>query len=85
MLPHRDVYCADAGLVYAMVCLALSMLRLEGNNTQKVFTKCYHLLVGWMHPCYGEGDPELRSPPSAGCILPCEAGTTGFEKLVLKA
>ena len=39
MLPHREVYCAGAGLVYVMLCLALSMLRQEGNNAQKVFTK----------------------------------------------
>lgn len=53
MLPHRDVYCAGAGFVYVMLCFALSVLKQEGNNAQKVFTKCYQLLVGWMHPTYG--------------------------------
>lgn len=46
-----------------MLCLVLSMLRQEGNEPHKVFSKCYELLVGWMHPTYQEGDPELRNPP----------------------
>lgn len=66
MFPHRET-CAGSGLVYVTLRLALSVLRQEGNNAQKVFNKCYQLLMGWMSPTCREQDAELWSPPPPGC------------------
>lgn len=83
MLPRRGVYCAGADLVYVMLYMTLSILRQKGNNAQKVFTKCYQLLVGWMHPIYGEGDPELTWLYFASSHL--RLVLLAAEKLLLKA